>query len=86
MLLICCGASVVMQVLVGSTKSKKVSVPSCMVHVLAQQLDWRLGPILFHLRHVEVIHQDHLLLAYGRPVDAFAPLLQLAINDVLHTR
>ena len=55
-----------------------------MVHVLAQQLDGGLSTVLFHLRHVQVIHQHHLLLAYGRAIHALAPFLQPAVNDVLH--
>ena len=65
--------------------TRRLGAPSCMVHVLAQQLNGWLSSILLHLRHVEVINQYDLLLAYGRSIHALAPLLQLAINDVLRT-
>ena len=55
------------------------------VHVLAQQLNGWLCTILFYLGHVQVIHQNHLLLAYRRPIHPLAPLLQSAINDVLRS-
>ncbi len=58
-------------------------LPAAVVHVLAQQLDGGLSTILFHLRHVQVIHQDHLLLAYGWAIHTLAPFLQPAVNDVL---
>ena len=58
-------------------------LPAAMVHVLAQQLDGGLSTVLFHLRHVQVIHQHHLLLAYGWAIHTLAPFLQPAVNDVL---
>ena len=54
-----------------------------MVHVLAQQLDGGLSTVLFHLGHVQVIHQHHLLLAYWGAINALAPFLQPAVNDIL---
>ena len=58
-------------------------LPAAMVHVLAQQLDGGLSTVLFHLGHVQVIHQHHLLLAYGWAIHALAPFFQPAVNDVL---
>ena len=58
-------------------------LPSLVVHELAQQLNWWLSTILLHLRHVEIIHQNDLLLAQRWAVHTLAPLLQLTINDVL---
>lgn len=66
--------------------TRGVGAPSCVVHVLPQQLNGWLSSILLHLRHVEVINQYDLLLAYGWSIHAFSPLFQLAINDVLRTQ
>eukprot|EP00882_Tetradesmus_deserticola_P019544 GHRQ01021041.1.p2 GENE.GHRQ01021041.1~~GHRQ01021041.1.p2 ORF type:complete len:126 (+),score=18.20 GHRQ01021041.1:546-923(+) len=55
-----------------------------MVQELAQQLHRRLGPVHLQCRHVKVVHKDNRSAAQRRAVHAFAPLVKLGVNDVLH--
>lgn len=58
-------------------------VPARVVHPLAQDLDRRLGAVLFLRGHVQVVDHDDALLADGRPDHALAPLVELRVDDVL---
>mmetsp|Transcript_3271 Transcript_3271/g.5419 ORF Transcript_3271/g.5419 Transcript_3271/m.5419 type:complete len:273 (+) Transcript_3271:4098-4916(+) len=58
-------------------------VPTTMIEPLSEQLNRRLRKVLFALRHVEVVHEDDVLLADRRPKHAFSPLVHLGIDDVL---
>jgi hypothetical protein len=60
-------------------------IPALMIHVLPEQLYWWLCAICFHLRHVQVIHENHASLANRGPKFTLPPLVQLAIDDVLQT-
>jgi hypothetical protein len=58
-------------------------VPSTVVHPLTKQFNWRLGTVLFLLRHVKVINEDDVLLARGWTKAAFLSSAHSAINNVL---
>ena len=71
------------QVLQLHVKEGLPVVPAFMVHVLPDQLDGRLCPEGFLLRHVEVVDEDDALLADGGTVVALATFLHLAVDGVL---
>ena len=58
-------------------------IPSLVVHPLAQYFNRGLCKVHFTQRHVHVIDEKHVLFACRRSIDAFAPLVHLAIDDIL---
>jgi len=54
-----------------------------MIQELSEELEWRLSTIFLLLGHIEIINEDDELLANGRAIDAFSPLLKLFIEVVL---
>ena len=58
-------------------------IPASMIQELSEELEWRLSTIFLLLWHIEIINEDDELLANGRTIDAFSPLLKLFIEVVL---
>mmetsp|Transcript_18602 Transcript_18602/g.54498 ORF Transcript_18602/g.54498 Transcript_18602/m.54498 type:complete len:373 (+) Transcript_18602:2517-3635(+) len=61
-------------------------VPAAVVHPLAEELDGRLRAVGLLLRHVQVVHENRASNAMRRPEDELSPLVELALDDVLHLR
>mmetsp|Transcript_120675 Transcript_120675/g.385300 ORF Transcript_120675/g.385300 Transcript_120675/m.385300 type:complete len:585 (+) Transcript_120675:5572-7326(+) len=57
--------------------------PTAVVVPLPNELDGRLCAVVLLDGHVQVVDEEHHLLARGRPVDAAAALLELGVNEVL---
>jgi hypothetical protein len=73
----------VMMMTAVMTEALRQHLPPSMVHELAQQLNGRLGAVLLHHGHVQVIYKHDRVLAHWGAVDALAPLVEFAVNDVL---
>ncbi len=58
-------------------------VPSFVVHVLSDQLNWRLCSVLLLFGHVEIVHEDDALFTDGRSVDTFSEFVQFSVDCVL---
>lgn len=50
-----------------------VASPSTVVDHLPQKLERGLRPVGFHLRHIQVVHEDNRRLAHGGAVHAYDP-------------
>ncbi len=57
-------------------------IPSSLVEELSDQLNWRLGTILFLCGHVQVIDEQNGPANLGA-VESFTFSVHLAVNDVL---
>lgn len=60
-----------------------VLVPSALVQVLPQQLDWGLGTVLLLGRHIEVINKEDAVLLGLWAVLSLTNFVKLAVNDIL---
>jgi hypothetical protein len=58
-------------------------VPPSVVHVLSDELEWGLRPVLLLHRHVEIVNEHDGLLAYTWSVHSLATLVKLRIDHVL---
>ena len=59
-------------------------VPAAMVKELAHELDGRLRAVLLELGHVQIVDEHDGAASDGRAENAFAPLVQLGVDDILH--
>lgn len=58
-------------------------IPTTVVHPLSQQLDWRLCTILLFLWHIQIVDENHAVLAKRRTVEALSLLLHTRVDDLL---
>lgn len=58
-------------------------VPSIMIQKLPQQLNRRLCPVFLLFWHVQIIHENHVLLTHWSPENPPLYLLQFKVNRIL---
>lgn len=59
-----------------------VLIPSSLVQELPDQLDWRLSPVLFFRRHVQIIHKQDAPTSLGS-VESLSLPVHLSVDDIL---
>lgn len=58
-------------------------VPVSVIHILPEQLDWRLRAINLLGWHVEIVNEDHRSLVDRRTKDAFATTIEFGHDNEL---